>query len=174
MADAADLKSAAREGVRVRIPPPVRTSDLQRGRKVWGLGWAPSARHIWRDLESARVVIVRVLRATVAARNVAAFDSRFRGQVDLLREQPGLVYVKLARRLRKDGSEEVVLFEDWRDPASLYAWVGPNLDEPRLVPGTRELIDSIEVAHYEALDVDVSDAASAPPTDAAPPGPSSS
>jgi hypothetical protein len=61
------------------------------------------------------------------------------------------VYVNLARRLLPDGGEEAVLFEEWKDAASLYAWVGPNLLEPRLVPGARELIDDIVVAHYEAL-----------------------
>jgi hypothetical protein len=98
-------------------------------------------------------VIVRVLRARVRAGKVGAFNALFRGQVTLLREQPGLVYVKLARRLHADGTEEAVLFEEWQDAASLYAWVGPNLNEPRLVPGSRELIDDLLVSHYEALDM---------------------
>lgn len=97
-------------------------------------------------------MIVRVLRARVRAARVGAFNALFRSQVPLLREQPGLVYVKLARRLQPDGSEEAVLFEEWEDAASLYAWVGPNLNEPRLVPGSRELIDELLVSHYEALD----------------------
>ena len=42
----------------------------------------------------------------------------------IMREQPGLVYLKLARRLEADGGEEVVLFEEWRDPDSVYAWAG--------------------------------------------------
>ena len=50
-----------------------------------------------------------------------------------------------------------MLFEEWKDSASLYAWVGPNLAEPRLVPGVRPLIDAIEVAHYEALDMPIED-----------------
>jgi hypothetical protein len=79
--------------------------------------------------------------------------------VQLLKEQPGLVYVKLARRLQPDGGEDVVLFEEWQDAASLYAWVGPNLMEPRLVPGAKELIDDLVVAHYEALDKDTDPAA---------------
>jgi hypothetical protein len=99
-------------------------------------------------------VIVRVLRAKVRAGKVGAFNAIFRQQVTELRGQPGLVYVKLARRLAGDGSEDVVLFEEWRDAASLYAWVGPNLAEPRLVPGARELMDELIVAHYEALDMD--------------------
>ena len=97
------------------------------------------------------------------AGRVAAFNALFRQQVPLLREQPGLVYVKLARRLNADGGEEAVLFEEWQDADSLYAWVGPNLAEPRLIPGVRELVDEIHVAHYEALDKDA-------PVDPAVPG----
>ena len=99
-------------------------------------------------------MIVRVLRARIRPGRVGAFNAVFRQQVPLLKEQPGLVYVKLARRLQPDGGEDVVLFEEWQDAASLYAWVGPNLMEPRLVQGAKELIDDLVVAHYEALDKD--------------------
>ena len=83
----------------------------------------------------------------------------------MLREQPGLEYVKLARRLHADGSEDVLLFEEWRDMSAVYAWVGPRLTEPRLVPGVKELIEELTVSHYEALDLDISpaDAFGAPP-----------
>ena len=110
-------------------------------------------------------MIVRVLRARVSATKVGAFNAVFRRQVALMRQQPGLLYVKLARRLQADGGEEAVLFEEWQDAASLYAWVGPNLLEPRLIPGARELIDEILVAHYEALAEDDQ------PTIALPPNP---
>ena len=86
------------------------------------------------------------------ANRVGSFNALFREQVALLRDQPGIVYVKLARRLRSDGSQEAILFEEWQDAASMYAWVGTNLTEPRLVPGARELIDEVHVAHYESLD----------------------
>ncbi len=99
-------------------------------------------------------MIVRVLSAKVRAGRVAAFNVLFRRQVSLLRAQPGLAYIRLARRLQPDGGQEAVLFEEWRDIASLYAWVGPNLTEPRLVPGARELIDELVVSHYEPLDED--------------------
>lgn len=102
-------------------------------------------------------MIVRVLTAKVRASRVGAFDALMRGQVALMRGQPGLEYLKLARRLHPDGGEEVVLFEEWRDSASMYAWVGPNLTEPRLVPGARELVDELSVAHYEALDRTLAD-----------------
>ena len=97
-------------------------------------------------------MIVRVLRARIRPGKVGAFNVLFRKQVPLLKQQPGLVYVKLARRLQPDGGEDVVLFEEWLDAASLYAWVGPNLATPRLIEGAAELIDELIVAHYEALD----------------------
>ena len=100
-------------------------------------------------------VIVRVLQARVAATNVASFNLLMRRQVELLRGEPGLEYVKLARRLQPDGGEEVLLFEEWLSTADVYRWAGPNLGEPRLVPGALELIDSVVVSHYEALDRDV-------------------
>ena len=96
-------------------------------------------------------MIVRVLRATVRPGRVGAFNALFRRQVAMLHEQPGLLYVKLARRLHADGSQEAVLFEEWEDAGSLYRWVGPNLTEPRLIPGIRELVDDVSVAHYESL-----------------------
>lgn len=99
-------------------------------------------------------MIVRVLRVSVRAGKVGAFNALFRRQVVLLREQPGLVYVKFARRLRPDGGQDAVLFEEWQDAASLYAWVGPDLTAPRLVPGARELIEELVIAHYESLDKD--------------------
>ena len=108
-------------------------------------------------------MIVRVLRARVSATKVGAFNAVFRRQVALMRQQPGLLYVKLARRLQADGGEEAVLFEEWQDAASLYAWVGPNLLEPRLIPGARELIDEILVAHYEALAEDDQQTIALPP-----------
>jgi hypothetical protein len=107
-------------------------------------------------------VIVRVLRAKVRADRVSAFNAILRQQVTLLREQPGLLYVNLARRLKPDGGQDAILFEEWHDADSLYAWVGPNLAEPRLVPGARQLMDDLVVAHYECL---VDDA-----TETGPPG----
>ena len=33
----------------------------------------------------------------------------------------------------------------------VYAWVGPDLTEPRLLPGARQLMEELVVAHYECL-----------------------
>jgi heme-degrading monooxygenase HmoA len=100
-------------------------------------------------------MIVRVLTARVRSERAAAFNHKLRQQLPLLREQPGLVYVKLARRLGPNDEQEVVLFEEWRDTASLYGWTGAELTKPRLLPGTEDLVDHLDVTHYEALDVDL-------------------
>ena len=98
-------------------------------------------------------MIVRLVVATVKAERAGAFNALMRTQLPSLRESPGLVYAKLARRIRGD-SEEVMLYEEWRDTASLYAWTGPELTRARLEPGAEELATSLSVVHYEALDIE--------------------
>ena len=98
-------------------------------------------------------VIVRVLAARVSEQNAGEFNNLLRKQLDELRDQPGLVYAKLARRLGADGAEEVMLFEEWRTPDDLWAWTGGRLNVPRLLPGTEQLIERLTISHYEALDM---------------------
>ena len=105
-------------------------------------------------------MIVRVVTARVRSERAAAFNAKLRLQLPLLREQPGLVYVKLARQVQGD-EEEVLLFEEWRDTASLYGWAGPEINRPRFLPGTEELLDRVIVMHYEALDVDLDESGTA-------------
>jgi quinol monooxygenase YgiN len=100
-------------------------------------------------------VVVRTLTARVRSGHVGPLNDLLRRQMPLLREQPGLVYAKLARRLEDDGSEEVILFEEWRDVAAVYAWAGNDLTKPRLLPGTDAHIDDLRIVHYEALDLDL-------------------
>jgi hypothetical protein len=38
----------------------------------------------------------------------------------------------------------------------MYAWTGPNIERPRLLPGAEDLITDLRITHYEALDVDPS------------------
>jgi hypothetical protein len=98
-------------------------------------------------------MIVRLLMATVKADRAGPFNMLMRSQLPILRRHPGLVYVKLARRVTGD-VEEVLLYEEWRDTASLYGWAGPEVSRPRLVPGAEELVSDISVVHFEALDID--------------------
>lgn len=97
-------------------------------------------------------MIVRVLTATIKAERAGVFNELMRTQLPILREHPGLRYVKLSRRILA-GEQEVLLFEEWQDTASLYGWAGPDLDRPRLLPGAEDLVIDLRVAHYEALDM---------------------
>jgi quinol monooxygenase YgiN len=97
-------------------------------------------------------VIVRVLTATVSTQNSGRVHDLMREQLPLLHAHDGLVYVKLARRL-VGNLEEVILFEEWRDVAAMYVWAGPHIEQPRLLPGTEDLIEDLQITHYEALDV---------------------
>ena len=98
-------------------------------------------------------VIVRVLTARVAQHNAGRFEDLLRQQLPKMREHEGLVYLKLARQAN-GAFEEVLLFEEWRDAAALYGWVGDELSRPRLMPGAEALAENVHVTHYEALDVD--------------------
>lgn len=102
-------------------------------------------------------MILRVLTARVSNANSGAFNELLRAQLAELRQQPGLLYVKLARRLEDDGSEEVVLVEEWRTSPDLFAWTRGRLTQPRLLPGTEALVDKLVITHYEALDLSASD-----------------
>ena len=107
-------------------------------------------------------MIVRVVTARVRSERAAAFNSLLRQQLPILREQPGRVYSKLVRQV--DGAGEIVLlFEEWRDTAALYGWAGPQITKPRLLPGAEDLVEHLEVNHYEALDVDFEDDSVPPP-----------
>lgn len=97
-------------------------------------------------------MIVRVLTATIKAERAGVFNELMRTQLPILREHPGLRYVKLCRRILA-GEQEVLLFEEWQDTSSLYGWAGPDLDRPRLLPGAEDLVIDLRVAHYEALDM---------------------
>jgi heme-degrading monooxygenase HmoA len=98
-------------------------------------------------------MIVRIVTATVRTDRAGSFNTLMRAQLPILREHPGLVYVKLARRVVGD-AEEVLLYEEWQDTTSLYGWTGREIARPRLIPGAEELVSDVTVAHYEALDID--------------------
>lgn len=102
-------------------------------------------------------MIVRTLTARVTPGHVGPLNDLLRRQIPILRDQPGLVYVKLARRLEADGGEEVILFEEWRDVDALYRWAENDLTKPRLLPGTEQHVEDLRIAHYEALDFDLAD-----------------
>lgn len=98
-------------------------------------------------------MIVRILTVHVKPGQANQFNSLMREELATLRAQPGLVYAKLARRFEPDGSEEVVLFEEWRGPQDVYGWAGADLSKPRLRAGSEELLTDVRVVHLEGLDV---------------------
>jgi antibiotic biosynthesis monooxygenase len=102
-------------------------------------------------------MILRVLTARVQNQNIGVFNELLRAQLKELRQQPGLGYSKLARRLSDDQTEEVVLVEEWSTTADLFQWTRGRLTTPRLLPGTEELVENLIITHYEALDVSPED-----------------
>jgi heme-degrading monooxygenase HmoA len=102
-------------------------------------------------------MIVRIVSIQMKPGHEGLFHASLRSELDLLREQPGLVYVKAARRLLDDGGEEVVLMEEWATTSHLHAWAGPDLTRPRLLPDVeRRLADAtqtVQVTHFEAIDL---------------------
>jgi quinol monooxygenase YgiN len=98
-------------------------------------------------------MIVRLVTARVSTDLAGSFNALMRAQLPILRQHPGLVYVKLARRIDGD-TEEVVLYEEWKDTASLYNWTGPEVTRVRMMPGAEDLVTDLDIKHYEALDVD--------------------
>ncbi len=100
-------------------------------------------------------MIVRILTARVPGSHVAQFNQVLRSKLDVLHQQDGLVYAKLARRLNEAGDEEVVLIEEWATPADLWSWTGGHLTEPKLLPEMGTMIEELTITHYEALDMAV-------------------
>jgi len=98
-------------------------------------------------------MIVRVVTARVSTDRAGSFNALMRAQLPVLRQHPGLVYVKLARRIDGD-VEEVMLYEEWKDTASLYGWTGPEVTRPRMMPGAEDMVADLDIKHYEALDID--------------------
>jgi len=96
-------------------------------------------------------VIVRLLTARVAGGDAPAVVAALRRTLSEMKRQPGMEYVKLARRLTEDG-EDLVLFEEWATPADLYRWTGGDLRRPRLEAEIAALLHNLVITHYESLD----------------------
>jgi heme-degrading monooxygenase HmoA len=95
-------------------------------------------------------VIVRVFTGRVVARREGDFNANVRAQLDLIRQAPGNVYVKFARKIEGD-REVVMLITEWRTAADLYEWTGGDVGRPKMVD--LELLDDWTVEHWEALDL---------------------
>jgi heme-degrading monooxygenase HmoA len=100
----------------------------------------------------SQATIIRVLTATVAETAAGPFHDLMRQKLPILRDQEGLVHVRLARRLMGH-VEEIVLFQEWRDADAMYAWTGPDVDRPRLLQGHEELVEQLVITHYEDFEL---------------------
>jgi heme-degrading monooxygenase HmoA len=96
-------------------------------------------------------MIVRILTGHVRAPDAPAVVAVLRATLTEMQDQPGLEYVKLARRLVDDG-EDIVLIEEWATPANLYDWTGGDLRRPRLQSDISPLIHNLVITHFESLD----------------------
>ena len=98
-------------------------------------------------------MIVRIVTARVPSTMTNAVHARIReAWLPALRSQPGVAYVKLARRIDGDG-ERLVLITEWRTVADLYRWAGDDLDAQHLAEGDASLIEEWKIEHYESLDL---------------------
>ncbi|HUR01922.1 MAG TPA: hypothetical protein VM347_05240 [Nonomuraea sp.] len=96
-------------------------------------------------------MIVRILAAHVASADAPAVVAVLRETLLEMQRQPGLEYVKLARRLVNEG-EDLILIEEWATPADLYEWTGGDLRRPRLQSDITPLLHNLVITHYESLD----------------------
>jgi len=96
-------------------------------------------------------MLVRVLTFQIAEPNAMEAHVHMRSLLTDLREQPGLAYAKLARRLL-DAHEEMVLIEEWLTPTDLFEWTRGHLERARLPERMPELFDNLVITHYESLD----------------------
>jgi hypothetical protein len=95
-------------------------------------------------------VIVRVFTGRVVGGREGDFNANVRGRLDTIRQQPGNVYVKFARKIEGD-RELVMLITEWRTAADLYAWTGDDVGTPKMVD--LEMLEDWKVEHWEALDM---------------------
>jgi hypothetical protein len=95
-------------------------------------------------------VIVRVFTGRVVARKEGDFNANVRARLDQIRQQPGNVYVKFARKIEGD-REVVMLITEWESAAHLYAWTAGEVDTPQMVD--LDMLEDWTVEHWEALDM---------------------
>jgi len=106
-------------------------------------------------------LIVRVLRGRVRAGRLDLFRERAGPALGRVREHDGCVFAQVARQANGDGSADIVVVSAWASLDALYDWVGGTdlLDFTVVAGRLDDLLDHIDIQHYEAIDV-VGEAAS--------------
>jgi heme-degrading monooxygenase HmoA len=97
-------------------------------------------------------VLLRVFQADVRRGHEAVFFARLR--THLSAETPAIDGVQSVRvgRQMSDAGEKVVVISTWRDFASLQRAVGKDWLRSYFLPDDlRELVENVEVRHYEVV-----------------------
>jgi hypothetical protein len=102
--------------------------------------------------ESDRM-IVRVLSVRIAKDRGAEFHAFVRDRgLPRIQVHPGLVSVHVGRRA--DGPAELaIVVTVWRDWESIMDALGPDPSQPYMLTPESELIDTVTVEHFEAIDL---------------------
>jgi quinol monooxygenase YgiN len=119
-------------------------------------------------------MVIRVIRGRVKQGREGEFNALMRDdRLPEMRRQKGFVYAKFGRQIRPDG-ESFFFVSEWRDVASLYDWIGPDLTAPVTIRGAEHLVEEYVVELYEAMDVPLhpeGEEGQSPPEEGSPPGP---
>ncbi len=106
-------------------------------------------------------VIVRMTRCRVTAEGM----EQLRARVDALQDHPpdGLLHASFGWRSAGDRDSDVMLVAEWRDLASLYAFVGRRGLVSWTPPfaGLESLVAGLDIQHYEGPDATLLDEAAA-------------
>ncbi len=92
------------------------------------------------------------MKAVVASRHVGAYHEQAEAMLERARSNRGCLFGNIGRQVRPDSGENIVFVTCWSDLDSLYDWVGVNdlLASPKLA--RVDLVDELEIQHYETWD----------------------
>ena len=94
-------------------------------------------------------MIIRVFRARLKPGKRGAFERLCQVvSMPLLREQPGMLAISIARPNPKR-LDEFILVSVWRDLESLKAFTGEHWREATILPGEADLLEEARVEHYD-------------------------
>jgi hypothetical protein len=107
-------------------------------------------------------MIVRVLTVRIAKDRGAEFHAFVRDRgLPRIQEHPGLVSVHVGRRT--DGAvEHAIVVTVWRDWESITEALGPDPLQPYMPTPESDLVETVTLEHFEAIDLPFFDQAPAP------------
>lgn len=98
-------------------------------------------------------MIIRLVRARISPGRSADFHARVREEgLPHLLAGPGLLGLHVGRR-EEDGVEIAIVVSVWRDWDALTSTLGDDATQPYLLTLDSGLVTSVDVEHFEALEV---------------------